>query len=64
MIRAFLKGPIKQVYSIVYDDIDEAFVTRAAIKTKSGCILSGFEGDHLCRILVSKPFGSCSLVLP
>ena len=64
MMRAFLKGSIKQVYSIVHDDIDEELVKRAAIKTKNGCIPSGFDAGNLCRILVSKLFGLCSLVLP
>ena len=31
-----LQGPIRQVHQVVYDDIDEALVMKAGIKTKCG----------------------------
>ena len=46
-----LQGPIRQVHQVVYDDIDEALVMKAAMKTKGG---SGPSG------LVSNLFGNCA----
>ena len=31
-----LQGPIREVHQVVYDDIDEALVMKAAMKTKGG----------------------------
>ena len=58
-----LQGPKKQIHSLVYEDIDEDLVKKAAIKTKRGCGPSGLDADNWCRILVSNQFGSSPLEL-
>ena len=55
------QSPMKEVQSRVYDNINEALVMKAAMKTKGGCVSSWFDADNLRRILASKSFGSCSL---
>ena len=44
--ETLLQGPMKQVYNIVSNDIDEASVMKAAKKTKCGCGPSGFDADN------------------
>ena len=61
--EAILHGPKKQIHSIVYEDIDEDLVKKAAIKTKGGCGPSGLDADNCRRILVSNQFGSSPLEL-
>ena len=61
--EALLQGPKKQIHSIVYEDIDENLVKKAAIKTKGGCGPSGLDADNWRRILVSNQFGSSPLEL-
>ena len=41
-----LQGPEEQIHSIVYEDIDECLVKKAAIKTKGGCGPSGLDADN------------------
>ena len=48
-----IKRAKKQIHSIVYEDIDEDLVKKAAIKTKGGCGPSGLDTDNCRRILVS-----------
>ena len=55
-----LQGPIQQVHQVVYDDIDEALVMKAAMKTKGGSGPSGLDADGWRRILVSNSFGNCA----
>ena len=54
---------MKQVHPVVYEAIDEAQISKAVLKTKGGCGLSGFDAENWRRILVSKSFGSSSLDL-
>ena len=61
--EVLLQGPIKQVHPVVYEAIDEALISKAALKTKGGCGPSGFDAENWRRILVSKSFGSPSLDL-
>ena len=58
-----LQGPIRQVHQVVYDDIDEALVMKAAMKTKGGSGPSGLDADGWLRILVSNSFGNCAFYL-
>ena len=44
--EALLQGPNKQDHIIVYDEIEEAFVMKAATKTKGGCGPSDFDADN------------------
>ena len=61
--EVLLQGPTKQVHPVVYETIDEAFISNTALKTKGGCGPSGFDAENWRRILVSKLFGSSSLDL-
>ena len=61
--KAILRGPNRQIHSIVYEDIDEDLVKNAGIKTEGGCETSGLDADKWCRILVSNQFGSSPLDL-
>ena len=61
--KAILRGPSRQIHSIVYEDIDEDLVKKAAIKTEGGCGTSGLDADKWCRIWVSNQFGSIPLDL-
>ena len=54
--EAILKGPKKQIHSIIYEIINEDFVKKAAIKIK-GCGSFGLDADNWHRILVSNQFG-------
>ena len=51
------------MHSIIYEDIDEDLVKKAAIKTKGGCGPCGLDADNWRRILVSSRFGSSPLDL-
>ena len=55
-----LQGPIRQVHPVIYDDIDEAFVMKAAMKTKGCSGPSGLVADGCRRILVSNSFRNCT----
>ena len=48
-----LQRPIRQVHPVVYDDLDEALLMKAAMKTKGGPEPSGLDADDWRRILVS-----------
>ena len=61
--EAILQGTKRQMHSIIYEDIDEDLVKKAAIKTKGGRGPSGLDADNWCRILVSNRFGSSPLDL-
>ena len=62
--EVLLQGSVKQVHLVViYEAIDEALISKAALKTKGGCGPSGFDTENWRRILVSKSFRSSSLEL-
>ena len=61
--EVLLRGPVKQIHPILYKAIDEALISKAALKTKGGCAPSGFDAENWRRILVSRSFGSFSLDL-
>lgn len=45
-LLSLLRSPIKQIHSIVYDDIDEVLVMKVAVKTKGGCAPSRFDAEN------------------
>ena len=61
--EVLLQGPIKQVHPVFDEAIDEALISKAALKTKGGCGPSGFDAENRLRTLVSKSIGSSSLDL-
>ena len=61
--KPMLKGPKRQIQIIVYEDIHEDLVKKAARKTKGGCGPSGFDKNNWCRILVFNQFNSTPLHL-
>ena len=61
--EAMLQGTKRQIQGIVYEEIDEDLVKKAAIKTKGWCGPSELDADNWCRILVSSQFGSSPLDL-
>ena len=61
--EAVLQGTKRQMHSIIYEDIDEDLVKKAAITAKGGCGPCGLDADNWCRILVSSRFGSSHLDL-
>ena len=61
--KVILQEPIKQVHPVVYEAIDEALISKAALKTKGGCGPSGFDAQNWHRFLVTKSFRSSSLDL-
>ena len=61
--EVILQEPIKQVHPVVYEAIDEALISNAALKTKGGCGPSGFDAQNWHRFLVTKSFRSSSLDL-
>ena len=61
--EVLLQGPIKQVHPVVYEAIEEALISKAALKTKGSCGQSGFDAENWRNILVSKSFESSSFDL-
>ena len=61
--EVLLQEPIKQVHPIIYEAIDKALISKAALKMKGGWRPSGFDAKNWRRILVSKSFVSYSLDL-
>ena len=59
--RSDIRRPKKRILNIVYIDIDEDLLTKAAIKTKGVCGPSGLDADNWRRMLVSNQFGSSPL---
>ena len=43
--EVLIKGPIRKIHSIVYDDIDESLILKASILTKGGSGPSGLDAD-------------------
>ena len=48
-----LAGPVRQIHPVVFEDIDEALVLKAVMKTKGGSGPSGLDADGWRRILAS-----------
>jgi len=58
-----LHGPIKNVNPIIYDEIDESLVFKAANKTDGAAGPSKLDGDEWKKILCSNSFGAASIDL-
>ena len=53
MLQTLLQVPIRKMHPIVYDDIDEELLKKAAIRAKGGSGSSGLDVDGRRRIIVS-----------
>ena len=58
--EVLLQGPARPVHPIVYEDMDESFIFKAAMLTKGGSGPSGLDADGWIRILTSRSFGAAS----
>ena len=56
--EVLLQGPTRPVHPIVYEDMDESLILKAAMVTKGGSGPSGLDG--LRKILTSRSFGTAS----
>ena len=52
--------PVRQIHPIVYDDIDESLILKAATLTKVESGPSGRDPDGWRRMLTSREFGTSS----
>ena len=59
-LKVLVEGPIRRIHPVVYDDIDESLILKAATLMKGGSGPSGFDADELRRILTSREFGTSS----
>ena len=48
-----LQGPIQKMHPILYDDIDQGLIKKAAIRTKGGAGPKRLDADGWRRIIVS-----------
>ena len=55
-----LQGPIRPMYPIVYEDVDESLILKAAMLTKGGSGPSGLDADGWRKISTSRSFGTAS----
>ena len=58
--QALLQVPIQKMHPIVYDDIDEELIKKAAIGTTGGSAPSGLDADGWRRIIVSSCFAAAT----
>ena len=58
--EALLKGPTRPAYPMVYEDMNESLILKAAMLTKGGSRLSCFDTDGQRKILTSRSFGTAS----
>ena len=54
-----LQGPCDRINTILFEEIDEALVLKAALETKGGSGPLGLDADGWRRILAPKMFGDC-----
>ena len=55
-----LADPVRQIHPVVFEDIDDALVLKAVMKTKGGSGPSGLDADGWRRILASNAFGEAT----
>ena len=55
-----LQGPVRPVHPIVYEDMDESLILKAAMLTKGGSGPSGLDTDGWRKIVTSRSFGTAS----
>ena len=58
--EVLLQGPAWPVHPIVYEDMDESLILKAAMLTKKGSGPSGLDDDGWRKILTSRSFGTAS----
>ena len=58
--QTLLQGPIQKMHPVMYDDIDEEVIKKAAIRAKRGSGPSGLDADGWRRIIVSSCFGTAT----
>ena len=58
--EVLLQGPIQPVHPIVFEDMDESLILKAAMLTKGGSGPFGLEADGWRKILTSRSFGTAS----
>ena len=57
--ETLINGEPPVIHPIIFDDINEELVRKAAIRTKGGPDPSGLDDDGWRKLLISKVFGSC-----
>ena len=55
--ETFINGEPPVIDHIIFDDINEGLVRKAAIRTKGGSGPSGLDADGCRKMLISKVFG-------
>ena len=58
--EVLIEGLIRKIHPVVYDDIDESLILKAATLTKGGLGPSGLDAGGWSRILTSREFGTSS----
>ena len=58
--EVLLQGPVLPVYPIIYEDMDESLILKAAMLAKGGSGPSGLDADGWRKILTSRSFGTAS----
>ena len=58
--EVLVEGPVRKIHPIVYNDIDESLILKAAMLTKEGSGPSGLDADGWRRMLTSREFGTSS----
>ena len=58
--EVLLQGPTRPVHPIVYEDMDESLILKAAMLTKGGSGPSDLDADGWRKILTSRSFGTSS----
>ena len=52
-----LQGPMQSINPILFDEIDDEMIIKAAKNTKGGSAPSGMDADGWRKILVSRVYG-------
>ena len=58
--EVLLQGPTWPVHPVVYDDMDESLILKAAMLTRHGFGSSGLDADGWRKILILCSFGTAS----
>ena len=58
--ETLINGDPPVIHPVVFEDINEELVRKAAIRTKGGSGPSGLDADGWRRILTSKAYGTCA----
>jgi hypothetical protein len=63
MPDVLIQGPTLRVHPVLFDEIDEDLVKKAALRTKGGSGPSGLDADGWRRILASNNYGTVNIDL-